>query len=572
MKILTHDIKALFVEALSAAFPEIDAAYLLEHTSVGPTHKAVHGDYSCPTPMQLAKKLNMDPMKIGEAIVENFPKDYRVEKLQVVAPGFVNLRLRVLFLEEELKQVEKGFSVEHMSEANGPVIIDYCSANAAKPMGAHHIITTVLGDSLGNLFDFMGYEVIRINHLGDWGTNFGKIIYAVETWGDENVIHDDPNNQLSKLYVQFNDEAEKNPDIIDEARKIFKDLEGGEELRTAMWRWIISESLNDLERIFKRLGIEFDYILGESFYNTKAAEVLSDGKRLGLFVEGEGGSLIFDMGKGQTPALLQKSDGATLYLTRDLAAVRYRVETWNPASILYVVDHAQSLHFKQVIAVSSALAYSNGSNLEHVSFGRMTFADPKISTRKGTVIQLEEMLDEAVNRAGNLSAEHVEEMPRVEFAALCEVIGVAAVKYAVLNQDRNRDIVFDWDKIVSLDGNSAPYLLYAYARAHQITEKMQDVALSGMPELLDECEMAMLRKMIKFPEILEAALIERKPHSIATYLFELCHEFNSFYAKLSVVNAETEIQKRSRLGIVQAFMHQVKAGLQILGVPVLERM
>jgi arginyl-tRNA synthetase len=300
--------------------------------------------------------------------------------------------------------------------------------------------------------------------------------------------------------------------------------------------------------------------------------VIEDGLDRELFYEGDDGALIFDMGWEHVPALLRKKDGTTLYLTRDVAAVKYREETYHPERILYVVDHAQSLHFKQVFEVSNALRYKRDTHLEHVSFGRMHFSDPEISTRKGTVIKLEELLDEAVRRAGSLASDHVQDMPREELARLREVIGVGAVKYAVLHQDRNRDIVFDWDKIVSLDGDSAPYLLYAYARAHHIANKMEEVELNGLPRLEDEEEIEMMRMMVKFPEVLENALLENKPHSIAGYLHTLAHQFNHFYSAVQVVNAETELQKRTRLGIVRAFMFQLKTGLGILGIPVLERM
>ncbi len=571
MKILSHELKPLFVEAVKAAFPELAEEELLEWIVLEDPRDISHGDYACPIAFKLAKILGKAPAQIGQAIVDNFPEDGRVGEVAFAAPGYVNLRLEVSYLSEVLKQLENGFSMEGGPVRKRPVIVEYPSTNAAKPMGVHHIITTVLGDSIANILDFAGYEVIRINHLGDWGTQFGKIIYAVETWGDKTAIHMNPNEEFAKLYVRFNEEAEKNPDLDDEARKIFKALEDGDELRIGMWKWILSESMVDLEKILKRLGVEVDKHMGESFYLEMADEILKKGIEKGLFVEGEGGALIFNMGEDQTPALLRKSDGTTLYLTRDIATAKYRVETWNPESILHVVDHAQSLHFRQDIAVCEALGYLENSRIEHVSFGRMSFVDGAMSTRKGNVIKLEDLLDKAAKKAGALAQDRGNEMPREELEILMEVVGISSVKYGILSQDRNKDIIFDWDKIITLEGNSAPYLMYSYARANSILGKVGEVALSGLPKLTEELEIELIRQMIKFPRVIEQAAEDRKPHQIAHYLYELCQTFNRFYGNVHVATAGKE-EQRARVGLIQAFMFELKAGLSLLGIPVLDRM
>jgi len=572
MKVLSHQLKPLFIEACHKAFPDLAEGELLNMVTVEEPRDVSHGDFACPVAFRLTKILGKKPQDIGEAIVENFPDDYRVGSVEFVAPGFVNLRLSGKFLEEELKLLEKGFSVENEIEHNRPVIVEYPSTNAAKPMGVHHILTTIIGDSVANLFDFMGHEVIRINHLGDWGTNFGKIIYAVETWGDEQKIHADPNNEFSRLYVQFNNEAETDPELDDKARKVFADLEKGDELKTAVWEWIVHESTEDLKRLLTRMGVEIDYTMGESFYRNMTDEIIQDGINKGLFVEGEKGALIYDMGEDQVPAMVRKGDGATLYLTRDIATVKYRVDTWHPEHIFYVVDHAQSLHFKQNFAVVEALGYKEDTNLEHISFGRMSFAGSGMSTRKGNVIKLEDLLDESGKRAAELAAERGTDLTREEYARLSELMGVSSVKYAILSQDRNKDIVFDWEKIITLEGNSAPYLMYTTARAYSILRKIGAMPLNGMPVLTEENELALLRHMIKFPEVLERTVAERKTHIVCTYLYELATEFNRFYSKVHVANAETVEQKRTRVGLIQAFLHQMKAGLSILGIPVVERM
>lgn len=572
MKRLSLELKPLFVAAAHAAFPKLSEAELLSMVALEQPRDPSHGDFACPVAFQLAKQLRQSPQAIGAQLVEHFPEDFRVGKVEFAAPGFVNLHLSERFLAETLKELEQGFQLESNESRKGPVIVDYTSTNAAKHIGSHHAITTFVGDALANLFEYMGHELHRINHLGDWGTQFGMLIYAVETWGDEAVIQANPTEELNKLYVKFNAEAEKQPELMDEARSIFKSLEEGDELRLAMWRWIVAESVRDLNRVFDRLGVHVDHI-GESFYLKRADETIEDGIARGLFVEGERGALVFEMGEDQTPALIRKSDGATLYMTRDIATVKYRVETYHPDYIFYVVDHAQSLHFKQVFAASKALGYEGDTQLEHISFGRMSFADQSMSTRKGRVIKLETLLDEAVKRAADLGAERRSDLPEEEQGLVHERVGVSSIKYGILSQDRNKDVIFDWEHIITLEGNSAPYLLYSYARAAGIVEKLDEtMPLDGLPKLSEDSERALIRHLILFPEALERAYDERKPHILCTYLYELAQSFNRFYGQVSVAHADTPEQKRSRLGLVHATLHQLKAGLAILGIPVLERM
>ncbi len=576
MKVLSSELKHLFDEAVHRAFPDLPIEDLLKAVTVEEPRDTNHGDYATGLAMRLTKAVGKAPQVVAEAVMAAFPEDYRVEKLSFAAPGFINIKLSKTFLQEEVKLLESGFSIERGvatgAEDTRPVIVEYSSTNAAKHMGVHHIITTILGDSLAKLFEFLGYEVIRINHLGDWGTHFGKIIYAIEQWGDRAEIEAHPNDEFTRLYVKFHDEAEKNPALEDEARKIFKDLEEGNPERLALWKWVVHESLKDLEKIFKRLGIEFDHITGESFYLKMADEVLEDGIQKKVFVEGEGGSLIAPIEGSDLPALVRKADGTTLYLTRDLATVRYRVDTWHPQSILYVVDHAQSLHFQQNFAVAKKLGYAEGTNLEHISFGRMNFAGGGMSSRKGNVIRLNNMLDEATKRAGELAATKSVDFPREELFAMAETIGVASVKYAILCQDRNKDILFDWDKIITLEGNSAPYLLYSYARAANILHKAEKIDLSGLPVYTEKAELDLAQQLVKFPEAFVRALNERKPHTISTALYELCQVFNRFYGNAPVLTAETPEKLRARLGLVQSFLFEVKSALAILGIPALERM
>lgn len=572
MKILSQELKTLFGEAVLEAFPELEQSEALSWAQLEEPKNKEHGDYACSIAFKLSKRLGQNPRTVADQIIKAFPKDYRIASLEFAAPGFINIKLSDACLAEALKQMEDGFSIEQGLHHDRPVLVEYSSTNAAKHMGVHHILSTVIGDVLANLYNLMGYEVVRINHLGDWGMNFAKLMVGMEKWGDMKEIHAHPNDEFTRLYVKFHEEVEAHPELDEEAQKIFKSLEAGDEERMELWKWIVQESLADLKTLFVRLGIEFDHITGESFYLKKAEEVLADGKERGFFKEGERGALIFDMGEGETPALIQKADGTTLYLTRDVATVKYRVETWHPERILYVVDTAQSLHFKQDFAISKAMGYSEETELEHISFGRMNFADGAMSTRKGNVIRLDALLDEAQKRAGELSADRGTELPREEYEQLTKIVGVASVKYAILSQDRNKDIIFDWNKIITLEGNSAPYLLYSFARARSIIEKVGDVPLSGLPEFSKDSERELIRHLLKFPDAFERALAENKPHIICTALYELCQEFNRFYGTTSVAGADTELQKRTRLGLVYAFRYALKSGLSVLGIPALERM
>lgn len=567
MKILSKELKPIFIEAAIKSFPTLE---MDEALGIIKIEGSKHADLACSAALKLSKIVGESPKKVAEKIVENLPRDFRIESLSIAEPGFINITLKKSFLEDELKALEDGFFVERGIEPK-TVIVEYSGTNAAKPMGVHHLITTILGQALANLFEFMGDKVIKINHLGDWGTHFGKIIYAYENWGDKEKIEANPNLVLMDLYVRFNSEAEKDPTLDEEARKIFKSLEEGDETRLALWRWIVKESLEDLDRTFKRLFVHFDHITGESFYLKMSEEIIKDGIQKGLFVEGAEGALIFNMGRDAVPALIRKGDGTTLYLTRDIATVKYRVDAFQPDEILYVVDVAQTLHFVQNFTIARALGYADKTQLEHVFFGRMSFADAAMSTRKGNVIIVEQVLAEAVSRAGALAQERGAEMPAEELENLSEVVGISSIKYGILSQDRVKNLLFDWNKMITLEGNSAPYLLYSYARGASILKKAGELMLSGLPKLNHEAELKMVRELVRFPEVLENAYSERKPHVISTYLYEICQEFNRFYGAVPVLNA-SEVEKRTRLGIVKAFMEILKSGLNILGIPVLDKM
>ncbi|MDQ7824761.1 MAG: arginine--tRNA ligase [Candidatus Eremiobacteraeota bacterium] len=468
------------------------------------------------------------------------------------------------------------------------VIIDFSSPNIAKPFSVGHLRTTNIGDALVRIMKAMGYETIGDNHIGDWGTQFGKLIYAYHKWGDREAIEKNPIRELLSLYVRFHEEAgilddehpqgepggeSGKPNLLeDEARALFKKLEEGDREITMLWEWIREVSLSDFQKVYGMLGITFDEVLGESFYNDKMGEVKELARQKGILEEDAAGTLLvrLDSYGISTPLLIQKKDGTSLYATRDLACAIYRIRRWNPEKILYVVGEEQQLYFRQVFKVIELLGFT--TPCEHVYFGLVVLpGSEKISTRKGNVVFLEEVLEEACRRA----AEVIEDRPMApeKKEAIVKAVGVGAVKYHDLSQNRKKNVTFDWDKMLSLDGNSSPYLQYSYARARSILRKA-----SSHPSRFHEGEAVtpeerdLIHKLARFPEAVSDAAAQCFPHLVATYLFELAQLFSAFYNNVAVLTASSEPLRENRLMLVDFYSQVMKAGLGLLGIEVLEEM
>lgn len=607
----TNSLKArvtvLMQEACQKAFPEADVSSLKVQYPRDPEH----GDYACSIAMKLSKRLLKDPPKIAEKIVQNIEPVQFIGSAEVALPGFINITIARHWLESKVKDIAEGGALYDTTLGGGKaVVFDYSSPNTAKPLGVHHLLSTIIGQALYNLYSHVGFTSIGVNHLGDWGTQFGKLIYAYKTWGNKKAVEKNPVPELLKLYVKFHEEAEQDRSLEDKGREEFKKLEEGNKENHELWDWFNKLSRKDLEDTYEKLGVNFDEYIGESYFNDKMKPIIDEGKEKGVFKEGEKGALIVEFEDKKTPPyMIQKSDGATLYSTRDLATLVYRLQRWEPAQLVYVVDSAQSLHFKQLFETARMLGYTS-AKLEHVSFGRMHLPDRSMSTRKGNVVLLEEVLNEARERAKKIVEEKSGDLKKKEREEVANQVAIGAIKYNILSQNRTTDITFDWDKMLSIEGNSAPYLQYTVARAHSIIRKYNELMREGKKpeknsakekkksqqeeeneqidifEALDRVEgyddnfkplehpleIALARMLVKCQEYMIAAAEEYKPHIVATYLYELAQQFNSFYNTVSVLQADSKQVRLVRLNLTKSVIRVVTEGLTILGIEVPERM
>ena len=563
-------VKKLLSVAANKAFPDIEIEANIEYPS-----SSDHGDYASNIAMQLTKKVGIPPRKVAEKILENFKQNELIKSTEIAGPGFINIHLKEEALNFELEKVLKEgdlYGSTKMGKGKN-IVMDYSSPNIAKPLGVHHLLSTVIGQSLNDIYTKLGFNVVAINHIGDWGTQFGKLICAYKKWGDRATIEANPIAELLKLYVKFHNEAEKDSSLEDKGRLEFKNFEEGDKENHKLWEWFVEESMKDLQKTYDNLGgIHFDHVMGESFYQDKMAAILERGKKEGLIVEGEEGAQVIHFEDENIATVpVQKKDGATLYITRDLATMKYRIDTWKPVRSLYVVDSAQSMHFKQLFDASRRLNLCNDEPV-HISFGRMSMKDGKMSTRKGNVVLLDDVLIEAVERAMKLIEEKSAGLKDTENVA--RVVGIGAIKYNILSQNRNTNIVFDWEKMLSFEGNNAPYLQYAYARAKSILRRAEEDTGEGMhePENADKLTHNLMRMFPKFTEQIASAASEYKPNIVSNYIYDLAQKFNSFYNTVPVLRASNPELKAERLKIVEASAQILKNGLALLGVKVVEEM
>lgn len=561
--------------------PEID----LEHPK-----DSKFGDFSTNIALKIGKQQGENPMKIAENICKQLtinptPLKLRrtsskqiegVSKIEVVKPGFINFYLSDQYLFEQVWKVHKEKDKYGASEIGKgkTVVIDYSHPNIAKPIGVHHSMTTLIGDSIKHIYKFIGYKTIADNFLGDWGTQFGKTIYAYKKWGDKKVIEESPIEEILKLYVKFHEEAEKDPSLEENGREEFKKLEKGDKENRELWVWMREETLKELNKIYKELNINFDYFNGEAFYEERLGIILEDLKKTGLLKEGRDRAKIVDLeDEGLGTALIQKGDGTTLYLTRDLAAIRYRIQEFKPEKILYVVESRQELHLKQLFTIAKKAKFLNKTEPVHIKFGTMRFPEGGMSTRKGKLIYLWDVLEEAKARALKILEEKGSLIHNKD--SLAKTIGIGAVKYAVLSQNRIKDVTFAWDKMLSLEGNSAPYIMYSYARAQSILRKAKVKVESYKPAVISQQleveESDLMKKLYLFPEIVEKSAEDYMPSDITTYIYELSQTFNTFYNKLSVLKAEGEVQL-IRLMLVSATVQILQNGMSLLGIELPEEM
>ena len=539
------------------------------------------GDYSANFAMRRWQDFGFkNPREFANFLAKKLQKDKDlakiVSKIEVAGPGFINFFLKKEFFIEELKRIlkEKNKYGSIIIGKGKTVVIDYSSPNIAKPFGIGHLRSTIIGQALYNIYKFLGFKCIGDNHLGDWGTQFGKLICAVKKWG-EKKIGDYSIEDLEELYIKFHKEIEENPRIEEEGREWFKKLEEGDKEAKKIWRAFVKISLKEFTKIYKLLGIKIDYALGESFYEEMLKDIIKEAREKKIAIESQGALIIKYPHNELPPAMILKSDGATTYLTRDLATVKYRLKKWKPDLIIYEIGVDQELHLKQLFRAVELLGWDK-TKFFHVAHGLYRKTTGKFSTRRGETIHLEEVLKEAILRAREIvqNSETGRGLSEEEKEKVAKMVGIGAVKYNDLSQHYSKDIVFDWEKILNLKGNSAPYLQYTFVRCQSVLRKVKFKTLPKKIEAIDFNleEEDILREIYKFPEIVQEAAEKFSPNLICNFIFDLAQKYNFFYDLHPILKAKTEELKIFRLALTMAVAQVLKNSLNLLGISAPEKM
>ena len=530
------------------------------------------GDFAFPC-FKLAKVFRKAPNMIAADLAENIEAKGAISKVMPLG-GYVNFfvnksQLAETVINDVLTKKEKYGHTDLGQEK--AVVIDFSSPNIAKPFHIGHIRTTVIGNALYKIYDSQGYNVVRVNHLGDYGTQFGKLIVAFKLWGSKEAVEANPIPELLKLYVKFHEEAEQKPEMEDEARAWFTKLENGDEEAKALWQWFRDESLKEFARVYDLLDIEFDSYAGESFYSDKMGVVIDQLKEKGLLVQSQGTNVVDLEEFNMPPALITKNDGSTLYMTRDLAAAIYRKNTYDFDKCIYVVGSQQSLHFQQLFKVLELMGYEWSKDLIHVPFGMVALEEGTMSTRKGRVVFLEDVLKQAIEKTKetmltkNPNALNVDE--------IAKQVGVGAVVFQELSNSRIKDYTFSWSRTLSFEGETGPYVQYTHARCCAVLRKAEEEVTTDINyELLNDVDSAEVLKVIaSFNKTILNAMRKNEPHIITRFVLDLAQAFNKFYHDNSILVEDAELRK-ARLALVCATRQALENGLKLLGMQAPERM
>lgn len=568
--------RSLIGEIISNEIGEIenlDVASLIEV----PTDEKM-GDYAFPC-FRLAKEFRKAPDAIAAEIAERLQKNPMFESVENVN-AYVNIKIkRTDFIKDVIEDaVLKGDSFTKSNEGEGKkVLVDYSSPNIAKPFHIGHIRSTVIGNALYLIYKNLGYDVVRINHLGDYGTQFGKMIVAYRKWGNKEDVQREPIKTLLSYYTKFHEEAGKNPELDEEARRVFVKLENGEAEEVALWKWFKEESLKEFEKVYKMLNIQFDSYAGESFYSDKIPAAVAQLEEKGLLKESQN-SIIVDLDQfGLAPALVKKSDGSTLYITRDIAAALYRKDTYDFYKCLYVVASQQDLHFKQLFKVMELMGNQWAQNCIHVQFGMVSLAEGTLSTRKGRVVFLEDVLNKAVEKTREVVVEKGVVSENIDRVA--EKVGIGAVVFNELAHNRIKDYTFDWDKVLNFEGETGPYVQYTHARSCSLLRKAGKDMVSKAKNLdnidyekLTSDTMYELAKLIhNMPEVIKEAADRYEPSVVTRHVVKIAQGFNRFYNEERILQGDAT-GTVSRLTLVIATKNAIKNGLALLGIKAPERM
>lgn len=570
MLIIDREIAKIFENTIKKLYNEKETKKV--EVSVATNEK--FGDFQTNFAMMNSKIIGKNPRTIAQEILDNLEENDVIDKLEIAGPGFINIFLKSEYLGELLKKSRTEEYDFSFLNRDGDVIIDFSSPNIAKRMHIGHLRSTIIGDSITRIYKYLGYHMIADNHIGDWGTQFGKLIIGYRRWLDKEAYKENPIEELERVYVEFSKLAETDPELEEEARLELKKLQDGDPENFALWKEFIKVSLDEYDKLYKRLDVHFDTYYGESFYHPMMQGVVEELVEKGLAVEDDGAKVVFFPEEDNLfPCIVQKKDGAFLYSTSDIATIKFKKEAYKINKLIYLTDERQQDHFKQFFKITDML----GWNVEkhHIWFGIMRFADGVFSTRKGNVIRLEQLLDEGKKRAYDIVQEKNPDLSEEEKDQIAEVVGVGAIKYADLSQNRQSPIIFEWDKILTFEGNTAPYLQYSYARIQSILRKAESegksITYDKEIKIEDKLERALANHIAAFPISVLKASETFKPNIIADYLFELSKKFNSFYNSCPILNQEDELLY-SRALIAKITGETIKDGLSLLGIKTLERM
>lgn len=534
--------------------------------------KSEMGDFAFPC-FQLSKVMRKAPNMIAADLKEKINKE-GFEKVDSLGPYLNFFMDKGAYVEEIITKVlveGDRYGASEIGKGKN-IVVEYSSPNIAKPFHVGHLFTTAIGNSLYKILSFEGYDCTRVNHLGDWGTQFGKLIAAYKKgWADEEVLEKEPIKELLKIYVKFHDEAEKDPALEDEGRMYFKRLEDGQEEENALWQRFKDLSLKEFKKIYDILNVEFDSYAGESFYSDKMDVVVEELEAKGLLTESNGAKVVMLDEYNMPPCIIKKADGATIYATRDLAAAMYRKKTYDFDKCIYVVGTPQALHFKQVFTTLKLAGHDWVDNCKHVGFGLVKFADKKLSTRKGDVIFLDELLNEAVAKTLEIINEKNPNLENKEEVA--KKVGVGAVIFTYLKNNRDRDIVFDWKEMLSFEGETGPYVQYTYARGKSIIRKAGEAPAGVNYSLLNSKEEFELIKLLGgLQEAVLGAIDKLEPSIVTRHVIEVAKAFNKFYNQYSILNADNDEIKFARLKLVESTCQVLKNGLALIGLDAVEQM
>ena len=562
------DYKKIVADRIGQA-AEIDAEDLMRFIEIPPRPEM--GDYAFPC-FQLSKILRKAPNAISSELAEKINKE-GFEKVDALGPYLNFFVDKSVFTKETIEKIlAEGDSYGSSEDGKGKnVTIDFSSPNIAKPFHVGHLFSTAIGNSLYRILSFEGYKCIGINHLGDWGTQFGKLIYAYKKWCDKEKLEKEPIKELLRIYVKFHDEAEKDPTLDEEARRYFKRLEDGAKEETELWKTFRELSLREFQSVYDLLGVKFDSIAGESFYTDKMDAVVEEIDSKGLLVTSNGAQVVMLDEYNMPPCIIKKADGATMYATRDLAAAIYRKDNYDFYKSLYVVGMDQTLHFKQVFTTLKLMGHDWADDCRHIGFGLVRFSDKKLSTRRGDVIFLEDLLNESIEKTMEIINEKNPDLENKEEVA--KKVGVGAMVFTYLKNGREKDIVFDWKEMLSFDGETGPYVQYSYARGKSILRKQETIeGEADYSKLSSKEEFELIKTLEGFNEAINHAIDKFEPSVVTRYAVDVAKAFNKFYNAHKISGIEDCGLKNARLKMVEATCQVIKNALFLIGLEVVEKM